>query len=176
MTICLMEHIGNKAVSQLFPAEMDAQLLDAIAGKLAKWRRGELVDNEERSDIELFSQRWAKKVLGDHQPGLQTKLCQVDTYVVAFLVVMGGLDYLVQQEIISRQLNYRTYTFEESFDKERLRHSVPSYVRCFFRYNGLEPLANESMTQAMCSSIYEFISSCIVAPLLGNARHPESVS
>ena len=170
MTIRLMEHIGNKADSQLLPAEMDAQLLDAIAGKLAKWRRGELVDSEERSDIELFSQQWAEKILADCEPGLQAKLYQGDTYVLAFLVVMSELDYLVQQEIVSRQLNYKTYEIQDLFDTERLRHLLPTYVRCFFRYNGLGPLAGENMLQAMSLSVHKFLESCKASPHSAGAQ------
>lgn len=175
MTIRLMEHIGNKAGSQLLPAEMDAQLLDAIAGKLAKWRRGELVDSEERSDIELFSQQWAEKVLADCEPGLQAKLYQGDTYVLALLMVMAELDYLVQQEIVSRQLNYKTYEIQDLFDKERLRHLLPAYVRCFFRYNGLGPLAGENVLQAMSSSVYKFLESCKAPPHSAGAQALEPI-
>lgn len=170
MTITrLLQHDGANEASHLLPAQMDVQLLDAIAGKLARWRRGELVDNEERHDVEMFSQQWAAKVLVDFHPGLRDKLYQDDTYVVAFLVAMGELDYLVQQEIVSRKLNYRTYELPESFDRERLRCSIPSYVRCFFRYNGLGPLASDNVLEAMYSSIHDFINSCATAPQLETA-------
>jgi hypothetical protein len=164
MTIRLIEHIGNMTPLQLLPAEMDVQLLGTIGSKLAKWKRGDLVDSEERSDIELFSQHWGAKVLLEYLPGLQAKLYQSDTYVAALLVAMGELDYLVQQEIVSRQLNYKTYKINDAFDMERLRHSLPTYVRCFFQYNGLGPLADETVLRAMSASIEEFLYSSKVPP------------
>lgn len=156
----LLSKIDSKGPLQVLPEQMDATFITTIAVKLAKWRRGELTDTSERVELEEFAQHWGTIVLPALQPALGDALYESQNCVLAVLVVMSELDYLIQQECISRDLKYRTYRWTDLFDQERLACSVPQFADSFFRYNGLEPLAGEGMRSAMRTSIERFLSDC----------------
>lgn len=84
--------------------------------------------------------------------------------ILAVLIVMGELDYLVQQEIVSRKLRYKTYGSANFFDRERLKFSVPQFAGIFFKYNGMEPFANEDVRSALSASVDRFLNQRLTEP------------
>lgn len=160
----LINRIDGKAPLRLLPEHMDAELLTTVAEKLSKWRRGELTDTKERVELEEFSQCWGTIFLPSCHPALGAAMYEGHNCILAVLIVMGELDYLVQQEIVSRELRYRTYGSANFFDRERLKFSVPQFAGTFFKYNGMEPFANEDVRSALSASVDHFLSERLTEP------------
>jgi len=159
MTTNILTHqIEGKAPLELLPENMDAKFLNSIAEHLSKWRRGALTSTKQRVELEEFSQRWGTIVLPAYHSGLAEAMYDERNCILTVLIVMGELDYLVQQEIVSRELSCRTYGPKDMFDRERLRFSVPHFVSTFFEYNGMKPFANEQVRTAMCTSVERFLN------------------
>lgn len=157
-TNSLISRIQGQGLSDVLPEHMDAQLITTVAQKLAKWRCGELVDTTERVELEEFSQHWGTIVLPRFNPSLAEALYETQNCVLAVLMVMSELDYLVQQECISRELCYRTYKPIDMFNVERLAYSVPQFATTFFQYNGMAPFAHEGVRKALTTSVERFLS------------------
>jgi len=156
----LVERIEGDDLTRLLPMHMDTDLLVELAGKLSKWRQGELTDDQERIDLEHFSQKWGDKVLPGQRPVLVAKMRQDDTYVLATLALMSGLEFLVQQEMVSRELSYKTYEMEDFSNLERLKAALPAYIRSFFRYNGLLPIVDSMEDTELSLNITKFLNEC----------------
>jgi hypothetical protein len=160
-TNSLLNRIDGKDALQLLPQHMNDELVSSIAEKLSKWRRGELTDTKERVDLEEFAQHWGTIVLPSHFPVLVEAMYDERTCIMMVLILMGELDYLVQQEIVSRELNYRTYDSTNLFDEDRLKFMVPQFASTFFEYNGMAPFATEQVRAAMSASIERFLNDSL---------------
>lgn len=157
-TNSLISRIDGKDALQLLPEHMDTEFLAIVAKKLSRWKRGELADTQERVELEEFAQRWGTVVLPSCYPALGEAMYNGSNCILAVLIVMGELDYLTQQEIVSRELSYRTYSFANMFDRERLRFTAPQFASTFFEYNGMAPFANEHVRRAISGSVERFLN------------------
>jgi len=156
-TNSLLNRIDGKNALQLLPQQMDTEFVSSIAAKLSKWRRGELTDTKERVELEEFAQHWGTIVLPSHCPVLVEAMYDEGTCIMMVLILMGELDYLVQQEIVSRELNCRTYDSTKLFDGDRLKFKAPQFASTFFEYNGMAPFATEQVRSAISVSIERFL-------------------
>lgn len=168
-TNILIHQIDGKAPLELLPENMDAKLLTSIAEQLSKWRQGALANTKERVELEEFAQRWGTIVLPSCRPGLAEAMYDERNCILTVLIVMGELDYLVQQEIVSRELSYRTYRPTNLFDRERLKFLTPQFVSTFFEYNGMRPIATEQVRTGMSASVERFLNDCLANP---NSENP----
>lgn len=156
-TNSLIARLQGQGLSDVLPEHMDAELIATLAQKLAKWRCSELVNTNERVELEEFSQHWGTIVLPSFHPALAESLYETQNCVLAVLLVLSELDYLVQQECMSRELRYRTYKSIDMFNAERLAHFVPQFATTFFRYNGMAPFAHEEVRKALTTSVERFL-------------------
>jgi len=157
----LINRIGGKDALQVLPEHMDSEFLSIVAQKLSRWRRGDLADTKERVELEEFAQRWGTVVLPSCYPALGEAMYNGSNCILAVLIVMGELDYLAQQEIVSRELSYRTYSSANMFDRERLAFIAPQFASIFFEYNGMAPFATELVRDAMSVSVERFLNECL---------------
>lgn len=157
-TNTLINRIHGKEAGELLPEHMEHKLLATVAEKLSRWRRGELADTNERVELEEFAQRWGTVVLPSYYPALGEAMYNGRDCILAVLIVMGELDYLAQQEIVSRELSYRTYSSANMFDRERLKFTATQFASTFFEYNGMAPFANEQVRSAVSGSVERFLN------------------
>lgn len=146
----------DPVLMQIIPAKMEAEMLQRVATWLAKWKSGDL-SVEEAEKVEAFVFSWASQICELQGSRLTEQLSHAPTEFL--ILAMAELEYLIQQEIISRQLNYRTYTSDVDgfFDRERMSHHDPNFLRQYLTFRGFG-IIHDDLSVAM-TAIAKFLET-----------------
>lgn len=139
----------------LLPKNMETAALRNIARKLARWKRRELTDDE-KLEIEDFALSWSDGVLKLQNSPLVAKFQSVDYAYSQVVLAMAELEYLVHNEIVSREIQCITYEPENAFELKRLRHLSPDFLRVRLYLDGYGAIADGDLSCVM-SSISKFL-------------------
>jgi len=139
----------------LLPKNMETAALREIAKMLARWKRREMPDDA-KLEIEAFALSWSERVLELQNSPLVAKFKSPDYAYNLVVLAMAELEYLVHNEIVSREIQCFTYEPENAFELKRLRHLSPDFLRVRLYLDGYGAIADGDLSAVM-SSISKFL-------------------
>jgi hypothetical protein len=146
----------EKLLEQAVPARMTDEQLEKIATWLARWKNGDIVEPES-DEVEKFVFHWAGLVCRLQASTLMERFGRAHTELL--VIAMAELEYLSQQELVSRRLRYRTYQadLEDIFDVERMKRAAPDFLRRYLKLCGFGILCED--LSVATSLIAKFLDS-----------------
>lgn len=146
----LIAQFESKPFQQFFTSLMEQETLGTIAKKLSDWK-SEKLNGQDRTEIEEFAYFWATRILSAKNPVFSAKFALPKYGYLLVLLGIAELEYQIHQELVSRQLGYRTYEQNEVFNTERMKRLNPAFLRTSLNYDGLGVIAEGDLNGVMAS-------------------------
>lgn len=146
----LIAQFESKPFQQFFTAQMEQETLETLAKKLSDWKSQKL-NGQDRTEIEEFAYFWANRLLSTKKPTFSAKFTLPKYGYLLVLLGIAELEYQIHQELVSRQLGYRTYEQNEVFNTERMKRLNPAFLRTSLNYDGLGVIAEGDLNGVMAS-------------------------
>jgi hypothetical protein len=152
----LIEQFKGKDFQHFLPANMNSDILNKIATLLTEWKYEEQ-EEDERLVIETFACFWGRTLLVAQKSPLVVKLNIKKYGRIPVFLLMGELEFLVHQEIVSRHINYCTYDRENIFEPERLKRTTLDFLCSYLKHHLLGPFAEGEFFTLTISSISKYL-------------------
>ncbi|WP_151638726.1 hypothetical protein [Noviherbaspirillum aerium] len=146
----LIAQFESKPFQHFFASQMEHETLATLAKKLSDWKSEKLV-GQNRAEIEEFAYFWATRLLSTTKPAFSDKFAAPKYGYLLVLLGIAELEYQIHQELVSRQLGYRTYKEDDIFEFERIKRLNPNLLRTSLNYDGLGVVAEGDLSGVMAS-------------------------